>query len=352
MIMFDKIIFIFLSKNLKDITMKILNFILVLSEILLSFTVYNAYGQTPEECFKNGYTKYTEGNYSGAITDFTKALELKPDIADAYFLRAVSKNETKDFEGAVSDFSKSIELNLIKQAKKEFELELIMNANDYFEEGVDYDLSEEKDSLYNKLKGLNNLILAIQYTKRGCAKTDLYDFEGAYSDFNKAIEYDSTYAYSYLERGFVKFKKMKFEEAIKDYDKFLELDSDNQEGYKGRGYCKSELLDYEGAISDFDKSIELDSTDYETFIGRASTKMGVLDFQGALDDYTKTIELNKEDYIAYYGRACVKLLLGDTSGACTDLNLSKEHGGKDIEIIENEIQNNCIKNKDNLKNNF
>jgi len=49
--------------------------------------------------------------FPGAIVDSTKAIALKPDLAEAYNLRAVAKGFLNDHQGAVLDFSKAIDLN-------------------------------------------------------------------------------------------------------------------------------------------------------------------------------------------------------------------------------------------------
>ena len=56
-------------------------------------------------------SKNESGDYSGAIADHTKSLELKEDSFQVYFDRAFAKVELKDFEGGISDLTKAIEIN-------------------------------------------------------------------------------------------------------------------------------------------------------------------------------------------------------------------------------------------------
>lgn len=46
----------------------------------------------------------------GALDDFTKAIELKPEYAEAYYFRGLAKQAKGDVDGAVADFAKAIEL--------------------------------------------------------------------------------------------------------------------------------------------------------------------------------------------------------------------------------------------------
>jgi len=56
---------------------------------LLASTV--AYAQTAEDHFYSGNTKYELKDYKGAIQDYTKAIELNPNHANAYYNRGVAK---------------------------------------------------------------------------------------------------------------------------------------------------------------------------------------------------------------------------------------------------------------------
>ena len=75
--------------------------------LLISFS---SFGQTSSEYFQSGYDKDDKGDYYGAISDYTKAIELNPD-ANTYYNRASSKKKLKDYYGAISDYNKAIELN-------------------------------------------------------------------------------------------------------------------------------------------------------------------------------------------------------------------------------------------------
>ena len=48
-----------------------------------------------------GDKKYQNGDYKGAIKDYSQAIRLKPDYADAYFYRGVSKGIMQDYKGAI-----------------------------------------------------------------------------------------------------------------------------------------------------------------------------------------------------------------------------------------------------------
>ena len=91
--------------------------------LLVSFS---SFGQTASEYFKSGY--YKESDHYGAISDYIKAIELNPNNDEmsyinnngqkfyfsnhhVYYNIGVHKDELKDYYGAISDYTKAIELD-------------------------------------------------------------------------------------------------------------------------------------------------------------------------------------------------------------------------------------------------
>ena len=58
-----------------------------------------------------GVAKKSLKDYYGAIADYTKAIELRPDDALLIYNRGVAKNYLEDYYGAIADYTKAIELN-------------------------------------------------------------------------------------------------------------------------------------------------------------------------------------------------------------------------------------------------
>ncbi|MDA0889486.1 MAG: tetratricopeptide repeat protein [Bacteroidetes bacterium] len=128
-------------------------YILFTLALLISFS---SFGQTAEEYFNSGYDKDDLKDYSGAIADYTKAIELDPNFAYAYYNRGNSKKNLKDYSGAIADYTKAIELN------------------------PNY---------------------AYAYVNRGISKEDLGDLNGACADWKKAAKLGSVDAADWVAIG-------------------------------------------------------------------------------------------------------------------------------------------------------
>ena len=78
--------------------------------LVLLFVPLVSFGQSAEEFFNRGSSKYSLEDYYGAIADYTKAIELDPDDVTAYKNRSVAKEILGDLNGACADARKAASL--------------------------------------------------------------------------------------------------------------------------------------------------------------------------------------------------------------------------------------------------
>ena len=128
-----------------------------MKKLILFLVVLNliTFGQTAEDYVKTGFSKFNIKDYTGAIVDLNKAIQLKPDHDDAYFNRAFAKDNLKDYTGAIVDLNKVIQLK------------------------PDY---------------------AMAYNNRGYAKNYLKDMNGACKDWTKAGELGNSDALTNIQK--------------------------------------------------------------------------------------------------------------------------------------------------------
>lgn len=132
-------------------------------------------------CYK-GTFKIKLGDNKGAIEDFTKAIELNPNDAEAYGNRGIAKVNLRDNIGAIKDFTKAIELN--PNAKEAYSNRGIAKVNLGDNKGAIEDLTKAIED-YTKAIELNPNDAKIYYN-RGIAKNILGDNKDAIEDFTKA----------------------------------------------------------------------------------------------------------------------------------------------------------------------
>ena len=64
-----------------------------------------------------GRAKFKNGDYQGAITDYTMAIEINPQYANAYVNRGIDRELANDLEGACDDWRKAVDLGKERPAE-------------------------------------------------------------------------------------------------------------------------------------------------------------------------------------------------------------------------------------------
>jgi serine/threonine protein kinase len=265
---------------------------------------------------------------------------IDPQNAEDYNLRGLLRFENQDFSGALADFDKAIELDpkdvfayCNRGALKGVYL------NDVSEALADFDKAIKLDPEH-----------ADAYCKRGMVNRLNNDVSGALADFDKAIKLDPKDAVAYSNRGELKELKKPNDVsgALADYNKTIELDPKDAHAYKNRAQLKHELSnlkgfkrlklwaenyigrgrvelsDISGALADYSRAIELDPKRAGAYNQRGWLKEDKLnDISGALADYSKAIELDPEFANAYYCRGTLRAdKIKDSTGAIQDFRRS------------------------------
>ena len=127
--------------------------------------------------FDRGFEKGNKGDYYGAISDFTKALEINSSVG-AYYNRGWNKAKLKDYYGAISDYSKAIKINPNKEEAYLNRGFAKHNLNDYYGAVSDYTKAIEINPSY-----------ALGFSNRGSSKELIGDMQGACSDWRKASSF-------------------------------------------------------------------------------------------------------------------------------------------------------------------
>ena len=66
--------------------------------------------KTWKEYYNNGLKKHKNGDYYGAIDDYSKSIELNSNFVYAYWLRGVAKEIMNDRKDACTDYKISAEM--------------------------------------------------------------------------------------------------------------------------------------------------------------------------------------------------------------------------------------------------
>jgi tetratricopeptide (TPR) repeat protein len=257
--------------------------------------------------YKEGLEKYRNKDLTGAIADFTQAININPNLAVAYNDRGLSRYDLGDKQAAIEDYTQAIKAdpNL---------------AVAYYNRGLArYDLGDKQTAIEDYTQAITiNPNYANAYYNRGLARYELGDKQAAIADYTQAIKVEPNYANAYYNRGLARYDVGDKQTAIEDFTQAIAIRSDYANAYIGRGLARSDLGNKQGAIADYNEAIRINPNSALAYYNRGIDKSDLGDRQGAIDDYTQSIKLNPNDADAYYNRGNDRGNLGDRRGAIED----------------------------------
>jgi len=192
---------------------------------------------------------FVKSDYSRAIADYGKIIEIEQGNAYAYSMRGSAYMKTSNFQKAADDF----------------EMLLKFSAN------------------------IDEKINAANLLTNACVKSK--EPNRAIGAFNELLKTSTATAKVYRYRGSTYGKFGDFDKAIADYSKAMELDPQNADFVYGHGVFYYRKDDYENAIRDFSKAIELNPRKLSAYYNRGTSYYRMGNDEAAYADFMKVIEL-------------------------------------------------------------
>lgn len=153
-----------------------------------------------------------DNDLAGKIDDYTEALRLDPQNAEAFNNRGLARNSKGDLEGAIADFTVAIRL--------------------------------QPD-------------IAAFYNNRAVVFKDNGNLDAALADLDQATRLYPYYSEALYNRGFVHYAKDQLDTAIADFSQVIQLDPTYINAYVIRGMAFSEIDQPAQAVADFRHVLEV-----------------------------------------------------------------------------------------------
>lgn len=196
--------------------------------ILCVLSVFTSMAQSAKDYAQKGRELYEKREYVEALLNINKAIELDPNFAAAYYLRANIKDNFDDRHGAMKDYNTAVE---------------------------------------------KNPKFADAFFARGNVKMKLQDYYGAIADFSSAIAVNENYIEAYFNRGKAKQFLQAYEDAINDCTKIIQINPKNFDAYYMRGILRIDFGDVKNGCLDLSKAGELgDLKAYEAIKEKCNQK--------------------------------------------------------------------------------
>ncbi len=278
------------------------------------------------------WTLPPEERVESAIADATKAIELDPNMPDAYFVRAHAQMDIGRSEQAVEDFSRILDsdpplyvkvMAYVHRSQAQRNIGnlawAIDDATRAMEIAPQLSDSFDEDSRLVTWHGFGpDAIEATAFTNRGLA----YDRQGrpdlSVEEYTEALDRDSDYIEAYVNRSNAHRRIGLFEEALEDADKAIGAGQHLAVAYNARALAHLGLGDDEQALSDVTNAIKQDGEYAMAYSNRAYIYTGQGRYDLAIADATRAIDLEPELAEAYSNRAEAHLKRGDYPSVIVD----------------------------------
>ncbi len=145
-------------------------------------------GMTALQYFDRAYQKHENGDYAGAVADYSESLRLNPKDHLAWYNRGLGYYNQNQHDQAISDYSECIRLD-----------PTYINA----------------------------------YYNRGLARNKNGDYTGALADYAETIRRKPDYINAYFARGILYEDTGEYAKAKADYERYLELGGPNSDKIRG-----------------------------------------------------------------------------------------------------------------------
>ena len=267
-----------------------------------------------------------------AIADATRAIELDPNLPNAYFVRAHANMDIGEGEQAVADFSRVLDgspelyVRVMTYAHRSQAQRYIGNlawAIDDATKAMEL-VPQLADSFDDEARLVTwhgfgpAAIEATAYTNRGLA----YDQQGrpdlSVEEYSQALDRDPDYIEAYVNRSDAYRSIGLYKEALEDANKAIEAGRHLAPAYNARALANLGLGDTELALTDATKAIEADATYAMAYSNRAYIYTGQRSYDLAISDATRAIALDASLAAAFANRAEAHLMKGDYPEVISD----------------------------------
>lgn len=352
-----------LTKNNKKIAISknILIPSIVLSLVLgiggvVSLHIFNS--ANAKEMYKQANTLYELQRYKDAISIYEKAVEIRPDYAQAWNGQAKTLSELKQYKKALLAYDKAIQIqpdyleawggrgftlnklqryteavasfDKVLQVENNYTLwnakgEAFSNLNQFDAAIKSYEKAIElkpdySDAWYNKARVLHNLKryeeaisaynktvelkpdYSLAWYNQGNVQVNLNRYQEAFNAYDKAVQYKPEYYQAWLSRGNVLLKLQRYPEAVESFNQVIKYNPNNYQAWYSRGWAQHQIQRDEEAVVSYSKAIELKRSDYQIWYNKGNSLYNLKKYGEAIASYNRAVRYKPENYESWYSR--------------------------------------------------
>ncbi|MCE9562496.1 MAG: tetratricopeptide repeat protein [Planctomycetes bacterium] len=295
-----------------------------------------------QDLFTRGHKAFNAGEWREAIECFSRAINLRPDVALAYRFRAYAYLELADRVRALNDLDHAIRLKpddpqsyadraAELYAQKSFDLAIAdcdrvlkidpgrapmygLRGRAHAERGdTESALRDYATAIANDPENLPRYLLW-----RAQLHLDCEDFTKAEADVSAVIVADPGNAEAHFTRGTIRQQDGDHVGAAEAYTAALAIKPDHPFALLGRAHCHFVRKDFPAVIADCDRVLTLMPGLVKAYELRGTARKSLGNFEGALADFNEAIKLAPSSVMPYNYRAGLHYARQNYGGAVRD----------------------------------
>ncbi len=292
---------------------------------------------------QRGWVRWFSNRAGLALKDYNKAILLKPEIITTKNLRKVFGQLFEDYNEIIDDFNYTITIDTSEYKAyngKEF-IDLV--AGDPFMKLDEYESELENDPenyqlmirtalaefyVHNYGNAIELCTRAIEanpngqwaFFIRGNAYAMINNLSKSLKDYYSFEKIDNDFPVMYLNRGIVNVNLHNRYQAMEDFNMALKRRPDLYEAKYFKGKMLGENGKYDEAIDLLNEVISKDPTDLGALIHRGLYHKKRNNYIEALSDYDVVIKNETGIAEAYHNRGNLRVMIKDLNGAMDDFN--------------------------------
>jgi len=240
------------------------------------------------------------GKAERAVELLSKAVAVRPDVAEAHYNYGVALGDLRQYEEAVASYERAIAL------KHDY-------ADAYFNRGVALaELGRPVQAIesYDRAIAFNPGYAEV-HNNRGIALDHLKRYEESLANYDRAIALKPDYARAHNNRGVALGRLERHADALASYDRAVALKPDYADAFANRGIALGELDRPAEALRSYERAIVLNPRYAEAFYNRGNALRDLNRHAEAIVSYERALALKPDYAAAHWNLADCCLLLGD-----------------------------------------
>jgi tetratricopeptide (TPR) repeat protein len=227
--------------------------------------------------------------YEEARNAYDKAIQFQPNYGEAWIGRGNALNSLQQYKEAINSFDKALEIKPDSLAAWNSRGNVQIKLQQYSEAIASFDKAVQLQPNY-----------APAWNSRGWALHNLRRYEDAVKSYDKAVEFKPDSSQAWYQRGNALINLQKYQEAVESYDKAVQFQPDFFKAWFSRGSALINLRQYEKAFTSFDQAVKSDPSDSEAWYNRGWALHQLQRYEEAITSYHKAIRLRRNFYQAQY----------------------------------------------------